>query len=69
MNRVPPNPEIFEERAAIIEYDGGLTRADAEQLAAECQGYENVVAFRAAQLRRIPRRIVGHIQQRPDIWN
>ena len=25
----------FEERAAILEYDGGMTRADAEELAAE----------------------------------
>ena len=49
MNRVTPNVEIFEERAAIAEYDGGLSRSDAEQLAAQCQGFENVVAFRAAQ--------------------
>ena len=55
MNRVPPNVEIFEERAAITEYDGGLSRADAEQLAAQCQGFENVVAFREAQ--RKPERI------------
>jgi hypothetical protein len=48
-NRVPPDVEIFEERAAIAEYDGGLSRADAEQLAAQCQGFENVVAFKAAQ--------------------
>ena len=44
-----PDTDAFEERAAIAEYDGGLTRADAERLAAECQGYDNVVAFRAAQ--------------------
>jgi hypothetical protein len=25
--------ELFEERAAIVEYDGGLPRADAEQIA------------------------------------
>lgn len=49
VNRVPPDVEIFEERAAIAEYDSGLSRADAEQLAAQCQGFENVVAFRAAQ--------------------
>ena len=29
----------FEERAAIMEYDGGLTRAVAERLAAEAQGF------------------------------
>jgi hypothetical protein len=28
--------ELFEERAAIIEYDGGLSRLDAEQLAWTC---------------------------------
>lgn len=49
MNRVPPDMEIFEERAAICEFDGGLSRADAEDLAAQSQGYENVIAFRAAQ--------------------
>lgn len=27
--------ELYEERAAIMEYDGGATRADAEQLAWE----------------------------------
>jgi hypothetical protein len=27
--------ELFEERAAIIEFDGGLTRAEAEKLAAQ----------------------------------
>ena len=39
----------FEERAAIAEFDGGLTRNEAEQLAARSQGYDNVVAFKAAQ--------------------
>ena len=33
VNRVPPDVEIFEERAAIIEFDGGLARAEAEALA------------------------------------
>ena len=44
-----PDTDAFEERAAIAEYDGGLTRADAERLAAQGQGYDNVVAFRLAQ--------------------
>ena len=44
-----PDTDAFEERAAIAEFDGGLTRNEAEQLAAQCQGYDNVVAFRAAQ--------------------
>ena len=51
-NNGAPDIDAFEERAAIAEYDGGLTRADAEQLAAECQGYSNVVAFRAADMIR-----------------
>jgi hypothetical protein len=38
VNRVPPNVEIFEERAAIVEYDGGLSRADAEQLGPNVRG-------------------------------
>lgn len=32
--------DAFEERAAIAEYDGGLTRFAAETLAAREQGYE-----------------------------
>ena len=47
--RENPEVELFEERAAICEFDGGLTRADAEQVAAQGQGFDNVVAFRAAQ--------------------
>ena len=30
--------ELYEERAAIMEYDGGLTRAEAERRAAEITG-------------------------------
>ena len=37
----PPDIEAFEERAAIIEYDGGLTRKQAEDLAAQAQGYRD----------------------------
>ena len=51
MNRVPPDVEGFDERAAIAEYDGGLSRADAEDLAAQAQGYGNVVAFKAAKMK------------------
>ncbi|MCF7699216.1 hypothetical protein [Loktanella sp. M215] len=36
---VPPNIEEFEERAAIAQYDGGLSRAEAEDLAAQDQGF------------------------------
>lgn len=31
--------ELWEERAAIAEFDGGLTRAEAEALATACTGY------------------------------
>ena len=34
-----PYIEAFEERAAIAEYDGGLTRLQAEALAAQEQGF------------------------------
>lgn len=40
MSRLPiPDIESFEERAAIAEYDGGLSRKAAEDLAAQAQGY------------------------------
>ena len=38
---VPPDIEAFEERAAIAEYEGRLTRRLAEDLAAQAQGYVN----------------------------
>ena len=34
-----PDIEAFEERAAIAEYDGGLNRKQAEDLAATAQGF------------------------------
>ena len=43
-----PDTDAFEERAAICQFDGGLTRANAEKLAAQCQGFDNVVVLRAA---------------------
>ena len=36
-----PDIEAFEERAAIAEYDGGLTLQDAEDLAAQAQGFQD----------------------------
>lgn len=36
---VPPNIEEFEERAAIAEFDGGLSRRAAEDVAAQDQGF------------------------------
>ena len=36
-----PDIEAFEERAAIGEYDGGLFRERAEDLAAQAQGFRD----------------------------
>ncbi len=36
-----PDIDAFEERAAIMEYDGGLTRARAEDKAAQAQGFRD----------------------------
>lgn len=36
-----PDIESFEERAAIAQYDGGLTRDAAEDLAAREQGFDD----------------------------
>ena len=40
-----PDIEAFEERAAIAEYDGGLTRLQAESLAAQEQGFASAGAY------------------------
>ncbi|MGJ8585427.1 MAG: hypothetical protein ACSHXD_15135 [Marinosulfonomonas sp.] len=47
-----PDTDAFEERAAIAEFDAGMSRADAEDFAAQGQGYDNVIAFRAAHQRK-----------------
>jgi hypothetical protein len=36
-----PDIDAFEERAAIAQYDGGLSRSDAETLAAQAQGFRD----------------------------
>lgn len=43
MSSLTPIPDIdaFEERAAIIQYDGGLSRSRAEDLAAQAQGFRD----------------------------
>lgn len=43
MPPVTPVPDIdaFEERAAIMQYDGGLSRFEAEDRAAQAQGFRN----------------------------
>ena len=40
-----PDIEAFEERAAIAQYDGGLTRLQAEALAAQEQGFASAGAY------------------------
>lgn len=40
-----PDIDAFEERAAIAEYDGGLTRREAEDLAAQAQGFRDADAY------------------------
>ncbi|WP_299355947.1 hypothetical protein [uncultured Shimia sp.] len=40
-----PDIDAFEERAAIAEYDGGLSRSEAETLAARAQGFKNADAY------------------------
>lgn len=40
-----PDIDAFEERAAIIQYDGGLSRKRAEDLAAQGQGFRNAEAY------------------------
>ena len=43
-----PDIEAFEERAAIAEYDGGLSRHQAEDLAAQAQGFASAQDYWAA---------------------
>ena len=44
MTRIP-DIDAFEERAAIAEYVGGLTRSRAEDLAAREQGFADADAY------------------------
>lgn len=41
-----PDLDAFEERAAIIEHDGGVPRAVAEDRAAQAQGFRDAAHFR-----------------------
>ena len=47
MSQCGPIPDIddFEERAAIAQYDGGLSRRQAEDLAAQRQGFSDADAY------------------------
>ena len=48
----PPDPEVLrdliEERAAILEFDAGFSRAEAERRAAIAHGFATWTAFEAA---------------------
>jgi hypothetical protein len=41
-----PDIDAFEERAAILEYEAGMTRRQAEDLAAQAQGFRDADHFR-----------------------
>lgn len=41
-----PDIDAFEERAAIMEYEGGLSRSRAEDRAAQAQGFRDAAHFR-----------------------
>ena len=41
MTTLIPDIGAFEERAAIVEYDGGLSRSRAEDVAARAQGFRD----------------------------
>lgn len=47
MSPVTPVPDIdaFEERAAIMQYDGGLSRSRAEDAAAQAQGFRDAAHY------------------------
>ena len=47
-----PRIDAFEERAAIIEFEAGHPRKQAEDMAAQAQSYDNVVEFWTAVNRR-----------------
>jgi hypothetical protein len=40
-----PDIEAFEERAAIIQYAGGVSRLKAEDLAAQAQGFRDATHY------------------------
>lgn len=45
---IVPSLDDFEERAAIVEFDGGMSREKAEAFAAKLQGHDNVISFKEA---------------------
>ena len=49
---VVPDPDAFEERAAIIEFDGGQPRREAENLAAREQSFDDADSLHGELVRR-----------------
>ena len=43
-----PSKDLYEERAAIIEFDGQFSRYIAELTAAKAQGFDNSIAISSA---------------------
>jgi len=41
-----PDIDAFEERAAVMQYEGGLSRSRAEDRAAQAQGFRDAAHFR-----------------------
>ena len=54
-----PDIEAFEELAAIAEYDGGLSRQEAEDLAARAQGFPSAQHYWAALADYVIRKRIG----------
>ncbi|MEM9222091.1 MAG: hypothetical protein AAGB11_06765 [Pseudomonadota bacterium] len=52
--------EAFEERAAILEFDAGLTRTEAERRAAKDIGYPDANTYRAAISAALPLLLGSH---------
>ncbi|WP_299419118.1 hypothetical protein [uncultured Shimia sp.] len=42
---IVPDIDAFEERAAIAEHDGGLSRLETENFAARVQGFDSAEAY------------------------
>lgn len=61
MAPITPVPDIdaFDERAAIIQYDGGLSRSKAEDLAAQAQGFRDASHYWQALADYVVRKRLG----------
>ncbi len=46
MSTLVPDIDAFEERAAILEYDGRMSRKQAEDAAAQAQGFRDAEHYR-----------------------